>query len=78
MGTTAGRWILGWRRTGLGEQLAVQLLEGSRNKTAILTTQTDNKPARTLYQKLDWVVDKEEFYPGDIAPYVIMGKILSE
>lgn len=66
------------RKLGLGKELVTRLLEVVENKTAILTTQTDNKTARTLYESLNWTLLKEPFYPNDINnPYVIMGKELS-
>ncbi|MBM7587997.1 GNAT superfamily N-acetyltransferase [Bacillus pakistanensis] len=66
------------RRSGLGQLLVGKLLEGVEHKTAILTTQEKNIPARTLYQNLEWVVVKESFIPSsvDATPYVIMGKSL--
>jgi ribosomal protein S18 acetylase RimI-like enzyme len=67
-----------YRRKNIGQELATNLLENSKKKTAVLTTQTDNISARNLYKKLNWKIIKENFYPGDTTePYVIMGKILN-
>lgn len=66
-----------FRKMGLGKELVTQLLEGAPNKTAILTTQSDNEPARALYGSLNWTLLKKTFYPHDLNhPYVIMGKEL--
>ncbi|GGE55518.1 N-acetyltransferase [Pullulanibacillus camelliae] len=66
-----------YRRKGIGRALLEQLLDGLGHKTAILTTQLNNIPARTLYELNSWVIVKEPFYPIDIKdPFVIMGKLL--
>jgi ribosomal protein S18 acetylase RimI-like enzyme len=66
------------RRSGLGKLLVNNLIDGTGHKTAILTTQVDNSPARTLYKNLNWVVVKDSFIPSqdDVTPYVMMGKSL--
>jgi len=64
-----------YRKKGLGTLLIEKLLEDLDNKTAILTTQMDNKSARSLYDSLHWKVLKAPFYPSNTKhPYVIMGK----
>ncbi|AXI08824.1 GNAT family N-acetyltransferase [Oceanobacillus sp. 143] len=66
-----------FRKQGFGNMLITKLLEEVDNKTAILTTQIDNKPARSLYESLQWKVLKEPFYQNNSKqPYVIMGKEL--
>ena len=62
------------RRAGLGEKLMQQLLQEGNYKTAILTTQTDNTPARHLYTKMGWEIIKEPFIPFGEKEYIIMGK----
>lgn len=66
-----------YRRKNVGQVILQELIEHSTNKTAILTTQIDNIPARKLYEKLGWLTLKEDFFPSENAkPYVIMGKKL--
>ena len=66
-----------YRKQGLGKMLITKLLEDVDNRTTILTTQIDNKSARSLYESLQWKVLKEPFYPSSLEhPYVIMGKEL--
>ena len=65
------------RKQGFGSILVHNLLQDVENKTAILTTQTDNSSARSLYGRLNWISLKEPFFPGDENnPYIIMGKEL--
>lgn len=64
-----------YRKQGMGKKLITKLLENVENETAILTTQVDNTPARSLYEALHWEVIKDSFYPSDSKQrYVIMGK----
>ena len=64
-----------YRKQGLGKMLMEKLLEDIDNKTAILTTQMENKAACSLYESLHWKVLKAPFYPSNTKqPYVIMGK----
>ncbi|GGN54265.1 GNAT family N-acetyltransferase [Oceanobacillus indicireducens] len=66
-----------YRNRGFARLLATKLVEAVENKTAILTTQVDNHPARTLYKSLGWKDIKEPFFPGNSKQaYVIMGKEL--
>ncbi|MDR4886041.1 GNAT family N-acetyltransferase [Fredinandcohnia sp. QZ13] len=65
------------RNQGYGTILIHELLKEVTNKTTVLTTQVDNRSARSLYQRLGWVVVKEPFIPSkNDSPYVIMGKAL--
>ena len=67
------------RKKGYGKLLLNKVLEGVNNKTAVLTTQVDNQPARTLYESFGWEVIKQPFTPFDEnKPYVIMGKMLDQ
>ncbi|PEI76843.1 GNAT family N-acetyltransferase [Bacillus wiedmannii] len=66
-----------YRNEGLGTTLHNKLLEGISNRTSVLTTQINNKKARSLYERLDWVNVLEPFHPSkNDVPYVIMGKNL--
>jgi ribosomal protein S18 acetylase RimI-like enzyme len=66
-----------YRKQGFGKMLITKLLESVNHKTTILTTQSDNNSARSLYESLQWEVLKESFYPSDSKQiYVIMGKEL--
>lgn len=64
-----------FRRQGHAKTLMTELLKEVKQKTAILTTQTDNPSARSLYDSMGWVIVKEPFYPGvPENPFVIMGR----
>lgn len=66
------------RRQGLGRMLVERLLEGTNAGTAVLGTQTDNRPARRLYERTGWNVIFEPYYPfGPEQPYVLYGKKLA-
>ncbi|MBT2685298.1 GNAT family N-acetyltransferase [Bacillus sp. ISL-37] len=68
-----------FRNQGLAKQLVTQLIDGVEHKTAVLTTQHNNAPARSLYESLGWIVLNDAFYPnGDEESYVIMGKKLQK
>jgi ribosomal protein S18 acetylase RimI-like enzyme len=64
------------RRQGFATLLLESVLYGVPHHTAVLTTQVDNVPARSLYVRLGWRVLLEPFYPNTSEPYVIMGKRL--
>ncbi|WP_312097207.1 GNAT family N-acetyltransferase [Niallia sp.] len=67
-----------YRNKGYGKTLFNELLNDVDNKTAVLTTQVNNKVARHLYQNLGWIVIKDRFTPsGSESPYVIMGNVRS-
>lgn len=66
-----------FRRNKIGQALLSELTGQIMNKTAILTTQVDNLPARTMYEKLGWISIRDNFVPKENGkPYVIMGKEL--
>lgn len=65
------------RNQGYGTILIHELLKDVTNKTTVLTTQVNNRSARSLYQRLGWLVVKEPFIPSkNDSSYVIMGKTL--
>lgn len=65
------------RRLGLGSGLIARLLGETDAKTSVLTTQADNKPARSMYERTGWSVIHETYYPLPDQPYVLLGKKLS-
>jgi ribosomal protein S18 acetylase RimI-like enzyme len=66
-----------YRRKKLGQGLVTKLLDDAQNRTALLTTQSNNISARKLYEKLNWETLEKNFRPGDVTEaYVIMGKNL--
>lgn len=66
-----------YRKQGIGKLLVSKLLEDAHTKTAVLTTQINNVPARRLYESLGWRSLKEPFFPNNQNdPYVIYGKQL--
>jgi GNAT superfamily N-acetyltransferase len=65
------------RRQGLATQLCERLLAEQPYRTAILTTQTNNHAARSLYTRLGWHALIEPFYPNTAQPFVIMVKELA-
>ncbi|WP_102263863.1 GNAT family N-acetyltransferase [Mesobacillus jeotgali] len=68
-----------FRNQGLAKQLVTRLIDGVEHKNAVLTTQSNNAPARSLYANLGWTVINEAFYPnGDEESYIIMGKKLQK
>ncbi|MFC7371482.1 GNAT family N-acetyltransferase [Fictibacillus iocasae] len=68
-----------YRGMGIGKELAESLLNRAEQKTAVLTTQSDNVSAVHLYDNLNWTTLHEHFLPtaDSSLPYVIMGKVLS-
>ncbi|GAM16482.1 acetyltransferase [Mesobacillus selenatarsenatis SF-1] len=68
-----------FRNQGLAKQLVTRLIDGVEHKTAVLTTQSNNAPARSLYEDLGWTCLNDAFYPnGNEESYVIMGKKLQK
>jgi ribosomal protein S18 acetylase RimI-like enzyme len=68
----------GFRRRGIGARLHDALLASVAGPTAVLSTQTDNMPALSLYRGRDWVgvVASLRFAPGG-EKYTILGRDLS-
>lgn len=69
---------LDFRRQGIGGRLHDALLDGLASPTAVLTTQTDNGAALTLYEGRGWkVVVPALFFPANPnRPFCVMGKDL--
>jgi ribosomal protein S18 acetylase RimI-like enzyme len=69
---------LDYRRRGVGARLHDAVLEGLESPTAVLSTQRDNKPALTLYQRRGWgvIVPRLRFSPGG-ETFSILGLELS-
>jgi ribosomal protein S18 acetylase RimI-like enzyme len=64
-----------FRNQGLAKQLVTRLADDIEQRCAVLTTQHNNAPARSLYESLGWTVINDAFYPnGEGDPYVVMGK----
>jgi ribosomal protein S18 acetylase RimI-like enzyme len=62
------------RRRGLGGRLHDALLEGVDAATAVLSTQTDNFPALTLYYGRGWeLVVREIDFGTSPSPYCVLG-----
>lgn len=65
------------RRRGIGLRLHDALLEGLAGPTAALSTERDNVPAITLYERRGWQVILDEILFGDgEPPFLIMGRDL--
>lgn len=66
-----------YRNQGYGKLLINELLRGVKNRTVVLTTQSNNQSVHNLYQGLGWSVIKESFIPeNNDNTYSIMGKVL--
>jgi ribosomal protein S18 acetylase RimI-like enzyme len=63
-----------YRRRGIGGTLHDALLDGLEGRTAVLSTQVGNHPARELYARRGWrvVIPRLRFGPGG-EPYCILG-----
>lgn len=63
------------RRQGIGGRLHDALLAGLDAPTAVLSTETDNEPALTLYGSRGWqVVVPEVAFGQAYPPFVVLGK----
>ena len=62
------------RRRGLGARLHDELLGPHSGRTAVLSTQVSNRPARSLYGARGWsvVVPEIDFGTGEL--YLVMGR----
>lgn len=67
-----------FRNQGLAKKLVTRLIDGVEHKNAVLTTQSNNAPARSLYENLGWTALNDTFYPNGGESYVIMGKKLQK
>ena len=68
-----------YRKRGIGAHLHDQLLKDLPFERAVLTTQTNNWPAISLYRSKGWVIISDSFLPLDDPeqPFIIFGKTLS-
>ena len=66
-----------YRRRGVGGTLHDELLRDVDAPTAVLSTQTDNEPAISLYAGRGWQVIVPELDFGSGRPFLIMGKDLA-
>ena len=64
------------RRRGIGGALHDALLDGLASPTAVLSTQTDNEPAVSLYEGRSWEVIVPSIDFGSGRAFLIMGKDL--
>ena len=63
------------RRRGIGGRLHDALLAGLDAPTAVLSTETDNEPALTLYGARGWqVVVPEIDFGAEYPPFMVLGK----
>jgi ribosomal protein S18 acetylase RimI-like enzyme len=65
-----------FRRRGIGGRLHDTVLDGLDAPTAVLSTQTDNKPAIALYRGRGWRVIVPFLDFGSGRPFLIMGRDL--
>jgi ribosomal protein S18 acetylase RimI-like enzyme len=66
-----------FHRRGIGRSLVLGLAHGRRERTAVLSTQDAESPARRLYRGLGFT-DLLTMYsfPGSTTPYAVMGAAL--
>ncbi len=87
--TVAGAWLdssmeiaelhvhPGFHRRGIGRRLLLGLTAGRAERTAALSTQDDNWPARLLYRSVGFSDLVTGFsFPGGGPPYTIMAAVL--
>ena len=66
-----------YQHQGIGRRLMLTLTAGRTERTAILSTQDADSPARRLYRSLGFVDLLTGFiFPGGGPPYAIMGAAL--
>jgi GNAT superfamily N-acetyltransferase len=62
---------------GIGQRLLLTLSGGRAERTAVLSTQDDNSPARRLYHGMGFTDLLTGFgFPGGGPPYAVMGAVL--
>ncbi len=68
-----------YRKHGIGARLHDQLLNDLPFERAVLTTQSNNWPAISLYRSKGWIIVSDSFLPYDDPeqPFIIFGKTLS-
>jgi GNAT superfamily N-acetyltransferase len=63
-----------YHRRGIGRSLVLGLAEGRRERTAVLSTQDAESPARRLYRTLGFTDLLTGYaFPGTPVPYAVMG-----
>jgi ribosomal protein S18 acetylase RimI-like enzyme len=66
-----------FHRRGIGRSLVLGLAEGRRERTAVLSTQDAESPARRLYRGLGFADLLTGYsFPGAAVPYAVMGAAL--
>jgi GNAT superfamily N-acetyltransferase len=62
---------------GIGRSLVLAMAEGRRERTAVLSTQDADSPARRLYRRLGFADLLTGYcFPGTPVPYAVMGAAL--
>jgi ribosomal protein S18 acetylase RimI-like enzyme len=66
-----------FHRRGIGRSLVLGLAHGRRERTAVLSTQNAESPARRLYRGLGFTDLLTSYsFPGSTIPYAVMGAAL--
>jgi ribosomal protein S18 acetylase RimI-like enzyme len=66
-----------FHRRGIGRSLVLGLAHGRRERTAMLSTQDAQSPARRLYRSLGFTDLLTRYsFPGSTVPYAVMGAAL--
>jgi ribosomal protein S18 acetylase RimI-like enzyme len=66
-----------FHRRGIGRSMVLGLAEGRRERTAVLSTQDADSPARRLYRGLGFADLLTGYcFPGTPVPYAVMGAAL--
>jgi len=66
-----------FHRRGIGRSLVLGLADGRRERTAVLSTQDANSPARRLYRGLGFADLLTGYrFPGSAVSYAVMGAAL--
>jgi GNAT superfamily N-acetyltransferase len=66
-----------YQNRGIGRRMMLMLAEGRPERTAVLSTQDNNSPAKGLYQSLGFAHLLTGFrFPGSSQPYAVMGATL--
>jgi GNAT superfamily N-acetyltransferase len=63
-----------YQNRGIGRRMMLMLTQGRLERTAVLSTQDNNSPAKGLYQSLGFTDLLTGFrFPGSSQPYAVMG-----
>jgi GNAT superfamily N-acetyltransferase len=63
-----------YHRRGIGRSLVLGLADGRKERTAVLSTQDADSPARRLYRRLGFTDLLTGYaFPGTPVPYAVMG-----